>query len=153
MISCKSMKRLTLASLDEFETYRDQIIPKLDIACTHSIGRYKSEDVIWYIREGHMQLWLAFEDDSLDGFILTQLIEYPQKKSLRFLCLMGVGVEGWLSFMKTIKDWLPFVKQIEDWSVEKGCSLSQIECPAAWQLYLRDIGYSRGHVLLDKELI
>lgn len=146
------MKRLALTSFAELQQHMKAVLPKLDIACSYSIGRYTSKDILKYIEADYMQIWLAFNGDELDGFILTQIIDYPQAKSLRFICLMGVGVEGWQEFIRVIDGWLPFTRQIEEWGLSMGCSLSQIECPAAWDLYLRNFGYSRGHVLLDKEL-
>lgn len=146
------MKRLVLTSFDDMQEYSDVLYSRLEDACKFSLGRYKAEDLINSIKINHMQLWLAFDGADLDGFILTQIINYPQSMALRFLCVMGVVIDNWLEFIKNIGSWLPFVKQIEGWAQSIGCVLSQIECPAAWELYMRDLGYKRGHVMLDKEL-
>lgn len=146
------MKRLVASTPELFEQHRGEIVPKLVAACSYSIGRYEAEDIIKLIETNHMQMWLAYEDEGLDGFILTQVLDYPQAKALRFICLMGIGIEGWQRFMSVIEEWVPFVTQIEDWGRSVGCSISQIECPATWELYMRFQGYSRSHVLLDKEL-
>lgn len=147
------MKRLVRTPYDDLLPFIELLFPKLVAACAQSMGRYKAEDIIKCIKADSMQIWLAFEDEKLDGLILTQIIEYPQSMALRFLCLTGVGVDGWQEFMSVIQEWLPFVKQIEDWARNLGCKLSQIECPAAWELYMRDYGYVRTHVLLDRELV
>ena len=146
------MKTLVQTSYENLLPHLDAILPKLVIACSYSIGRFKAEDIIENIKLNRMQIWLAFDGDKLDGFILTQILDYPQTKALRILCLMGVGIEGWQKFMGAICDWIPFVRQVEDWAKGLGCTLSQIECPATWELYLRDMNYKRGHVLLDREL-
>jgi hypothetical protein len=146
------MKRLVQTSFDDLQPFMGLVFPKLVVACRYSIGRYEAGDIIEYIKTNHMQLWLAFDEEELDGFILTQIIDYPQAKALRFLCLMGVRIEGFQEFMAVIGDWLPFVRQVEEWAIGLGCVLSQIESPAAWELYMRDYGYKRGHVILDKEL-
>ena len=146
------MKRLVQYPYDDLLEHIDAIFPKLVIACSYSIGRFKAEDIIEQIKTNQMQIWLAFDEKKLDGFILTQVLNYPQTLALRILCLMGVEIEGWQSFMACINDWIPFVRQVEDWAKGFGCTLSQIECPATWELYLRDMGYKRGHVLLDREI-
>ena len=146
------MKRLVPTLYDDLQPYIGAIYPKLVVACSHSIGRYTADDILGYIKKNHMQIWLAFDGDELDGFILTQIIEYPQAKELRFLCLSGVKVEGWQAFVETIEDWIPFTKEVEDWGKSLGCSISQIECPATWEIYMRDFEYKRGHILLCKEL-
>lgn len=140
-------------SREELEEYLGLILPNLEDACKHSLGRYEANDILRCIADGTMQIWLGFDKEVLEGFILTQVIDYPKVKAVRFLCLRGVSVEGWHEFMSKIGDWLPFVKQVEDWALSLGCSLSQIECPATWELYLRDFGYKRGHVLLDRSLV
>lgn len=146
------MKRLVPTLYDELHPYLAVIYPKLVIACAYSGGKYIAEDVMEYIKINHMQIWLAFDEDELDGFILTQVIDYPRAKALRFLCLTGVRIEGWQAFMEVIDDWIPFTQQVEDWGKSIGCKRSEIECPATWEIYMRNYAYKRGHVLLDKEL-
>jgi hypothetical protein len=146
------MKRLVPTPYDDLQPYLDVVYPKLVVACSYSLGRLRAEDVIEYIRTNHMQIWLAFEDDDLDGFIITQILEYPAAKELRFICLTGVRVEGWQEFMETIGGWIPYTKQVEDWAESIGCTISQVECPAPWEVYLKDYEYRRGHVLLQKKL-
>jgi len=146
------MNRLVPTLYEDLHDVLNDIMPKLEIACNYSLGRYKPEDLINEIKANTMQIWLAFNDNTLDGFVLTQVLDYPQTKTLRIMCLMGVGVEGWQAFMEKIKDWVGFVRQIEDWGKSIGCSLSQIECPPTWEVYMNNYGYRRGHVLLNKEL-
>ena len=146
------MKNLVLSSYDDLLPYMDRVFPKLEIACSYSLGRFQAVDIVEYLRVGFMQIWLAFDDDVLDGFILTQIIDYPRAKELRVLCLTGVEIEGPLAFLASIRDWIPHVKTLETHAVSIGCSLVQIECPAQWELLVKDFGYERGHVLLKKEI-
>lgn len=146
------MKKLVQSSFDDLQPFMGLVLPKLEIACRFSIGKYTAEDIFDFVKKDIMQIWLAFDDEVIDGFIITQIVGYPKIKSLRFICLMGVGIEGWQKFMCAIGDWLPFVRQVEDWGKSIGCSLSQIECPAPWENYMTNYGYSRGHVILNREL-
>ena len=148
------MKNLVLSSYDDLLPYMDKVLPKLAIACSYSLGRFKAEDIVEYLRVGAMQAWLAFsEARELDGFILSEIITWPRCKELRILCLMGVAIEGPAEFLQKIGGWLHLVKQVEDHARGAGCALVQIECPAQWELLLRDFGYERGHVLLKKEIL
>ena len=146
------MKNLVLSSYDDLLPYMDKVFPKLEIACSYSLGRFQAVDIVEYIRIGFMQIWLAFDGDELDGFVLTQILDFPRAKELRILCLMGVRIEGPQAFLASIGSWLEFVKKVEDHGREIGCSLVQIECPATWELLVKDFGYERGHVLLKKEI-
>lgn len=146
------MKRLSLTSFDDLKPYLDLIEPKIVIACSTSNGRYKSEDILNGIRDNSMQIWLAFNVESLNGFVLTQLLSFPQARVARLMCAMGIEIDGPGAFLAEIRDWLPFIKQIEDWAKSLGCSLMQIEAPPGWEFYVRNLGYGDEHVLFSKGL-
>ncbi len=147
------MRRLVPASQNDLAVMEDRIYPKLVTACEYSLGRFKAEDIIENIKKNIMQLWLAFNDEVLEGLLITEIVQYPQKRAVRIICLTGIEVDGWQKFVSVIEEWIPFTKQIESWGKSIGCSMSQIECPPTWELYLRDFEYKRGHVLLHKEII
>ena len=56
------MKRLVQYPYDDLSDYLDIVFPKLVIACSYSIGRFKAEDIIEQIKTNQMQIWLAFDD-------------------------------------------------------------------------------------------
>ena len=87
------------------------------------------------------------------GYILTEVINYPRAKAVRFLCLTAIDIKGFDKFLAVIGEWVPFVKQVEEWAKGIGCVLSQIESPATWELFMKDYGYRRTHVYLDRELV
>ena len=128
------------------------VLPKLVTACAESNGRYTAEDIIQNISDNSMQIWLAFNGEALDGFILTQMLSYPHARTVRFMCAAGVGIDGPQEFVDQIKDWMPFMQQVEDWAYGLGCSLSQIEAPPQWAYYIKHAGYGSEHVLFSKRL-
>jgi hypothetical protein len=131
--------------------FPDIALPALEIACASSMGRYRPSDILAEIERGSMQVWLAKDGDALEGFLLTQILDFPGYKTLRLLCCQSVSVDA-VEFMGTIREYLPLLSVIEDWGRELGCAYSEIEAPETWELLLRGTDYVRGHVLLAKRL-
>lgn len=146
------MKRLSLTPFEILVPYLGLIEPKIAIACSKSNGRYSAEDILSSIRDNSMQIWLAFKGESLDGFVLTQILSYPQARVARLMCAMGIEIDGPEAFVEEIRDWLPFIKNVEDWAKSLGCPLMQIEAPLGWEFYVRGLGYGNEHVLFSKGL-
>lgn len=146
------MKRLALTSFDELSPYMDVVQPRLIEACSYSGGRYSPEHLVESLQNNSMQIWLAFDGDDLNGFLLSQILEYPKARTLRFFCCMGVKIGGWQVFMTEIGGWLPFMAEAEEWGKHQGCSLSQIEAPQGWGLLIKNLGYNPTHVLFEKGL-
>lgn len=146
------MKQLITPSLKDFEKLRDKIYPSLVAACIHSSGRFEAQDIINQIKSYDVQIWLAFEDDQLEGFLLSHVVIYPRAKTLKIFCCVGVGIDGPGKFISKIGEWIPSIAKIEEWAKSIGCNRSQIECPASWAIVLRDTAYKTTHIILDKDI-
>lgn len=146
------MKQLISPSLEDFEKLLDKIQPSLVAACAHSSGRFEAEDIISQIKSRQIQIWLAFEDDQLEGFLLSHVVYYSRTKTLKIFCCAGVGIDGPGKFISRIGDWVTSIATIEDWAKSVGCNVIQIECPPTWALVLRDTTYKTTHIILDKDL-
>ena len=140
-----------MKTLTRETAFPDIALPALEVACASSMGKYNPTDILAEIERGSMQVWLAKDGDALDGFLLTQLLNYPGYKTLRLMCCQAVSVVA-VDFMGTIREYLPLLTVIEDWGRKLGCELSEIEAPETWELLLRGTEYVRGHVLLAKRL-
>ena len=146
------MKRLVLTSHDDLVPYLDTVFPKIVASCSHSGGRITGEGVLAQLKTNQMQIWLAFNGMTIDGFVLTQIYDWGKTKTLKIFCVEGVAVEGWEKFLSVIDDWVGVVKEIEDWAKNLGCTLCEIECQPGWELLLRGFGYQKSHVLLSRDL-
>ena len=144
------MKRLLHSPYDD--VLSTVVYPKIVEACKTSAGKFGADDVVKKIKSNEYQLWLAYDDEDLDGIVLTEIVQYPQAKTLRFICLTGIKVDDFSKFMAVIDDWLVFVNQIEEWGKSLGCVLSEIEGPQGWGALMKKYGYKCSHIILNKEL-
>ncbi len=120
------------------------VYPKIDAATEYSVGKYNGSDIVKKIASGNMQLWVIYEEetDKVQGICITEIAVFPQRKICRFLCATGDSSE----------EWIDLISVIEEWAETMGCDGFQAECRPGWERLLRDFGYKKSHVILNKEL-
>lgn len=120
------------------------VYPKIEAATAYSVGKYKGSDILQKIVSGNMQLWAAYNEDkdTVDGVAITEIAVYPQRKICRFLCATG----------ENLIEWINLIEGMEEWAIEMGCDGFQAECRPGWEKLLKGFGYSKSHVILNKEL-
>lgn len=92
---------------------------------------------------GMLQLWVMVDGNQVLGIVVTQLDDFPNGKSLRFLYLGGVGFKR--SMMKEIH-------KIELWAKGKGAKLVDFMGREEWEPLLDKLGYHTQGVVYRKEL-
>lgn len=122
----------------------DLVYSQIDAATHYSVGKYKGVDVIRKIADGHMQLWVIYDEecDKVNGIAITEIAVYPRRKICRFLCATG----------EESNEWIGLIGNIEEWALNKGCDGFQAECRPGWERILKGFGYTKSHVILNKEL-
>lgn len=91
MISCGLLPATTVRQvwplLEDFVT----------VALKRSNGEIKAEDVRELAVAGKMQLWAIWdvEEKKLYGLAVTEVMDYPQKASLRIVTLGGTNMDFW----------------------------------------------------------
>lgn len=138
------MNQLILISPLNLPHVINAVYPRIEAATAYSVGKYKGSDIIQKIASGNMQLWAIYEDEeeNLQGVAITEIAVYPQRKICRFLCATGENSDQWIGL----------IEQIETWALDNGCDGLQAECRPGWERLLKDFGYSKSHVILNKEL-
>lgn len=138
------MNQLVLIPPNNLPNVINDLYPKIAAATSYSVGKYNGVDIVKLIANGAMQLWVAFdeENDKVEGIAITEIAVYPQRKILKFLCATGDNVSQWLGHMD----------EIERWGEQRGCDGFQAETRPGWEKLLKDRGYTKSHVILNKEL-
>ena len=67
----------------------DRVGPMLQKVVDHTEGELQPEDFLDNIVNKYMHLWLAVEDADILMAMVTQIIEYPRRKTLRIIALSG----------------------------------------------------------------
>ena len=116
----------------DFETIR-LINKAVGYDNTHTVT-----DVLRELRRGSAQLWLATDDNVVEGIAVTVINDHPQTSTcLIWLC---AGIEH--------KKYTPLIGNIEDWAREQGCQKVSLEGRPGWEKVLGD--YEKTKIYLEK---
>jgi len=122
------IKRLDFQSLTLIER-------ALQFESTHTLN-----DVLKDLRAGRAQLWLATDNDEVEGIAVTCITEYPQTTT----CLI------WLCAGISREKYTPLIGNIEQWAKTHGCASISLEGRAGWERILTD--FSKTKIILEKRL-
>lgn len=114
-----------------------RLAPHIAAALQYSQGTHSLEDVLAQIATGELQLW-----PSNDTVVITQIITFPQKKTLHVFLAGGNQEElKWLD---------PYVVK---WAKEQGCTALTFTGRPGWaRSEMKEIGFQLTHVMMSKEI-
>jgi hypothetical protein len=64
-------------------------------AADYTHGRYTVEDIHNDITSGNKQLWVTYEGSKIYGAVVTEILNYPQKKVLVLHFTGGIEFDKW----------------------------------------------------------
>lgn len=106
-------------------------------ALEYSDGTHDLQDVADQIHNGDLQLWPANQTA-----LVTQLIEYPKRKSIHVFLAGG-----------NIDEIVNMEDSVFSWAKEQGCDMLTFTGRLGWgRSKLKDRGYKVEHVMMVKEL-
>lgn len=116
------------------EDYRVQI----EAALRYCAGTHTFSDVCHSVQAGRLQFWPGPR-----SVIITEIIEYPQRKVLHFFLAGGVMTE--------IEAMVPGV---EAWGESQGCTAAMTTGRPGWErtFLTKQQGWASTHVVFQKEL-
>ena len=96
------------------------------------------------IKKNLMQLWVAWseKDQKVYAVGVTELKEYPKYRTMNFRILTGDKMELWTQFLEPM----------EAWAKKQGVNKMEFYARPGWERFLRNKGYTKTHVQLDKLL-
>ena len=118
----------------------EEVAPLLNTVREHTEGELETDDFLEPLTHGDMQLWIATEDSTVHGVMVTQLIPYPQKKILRVISLAGDNFEELREFQE----------MIEVFAVKTGCTALEMWGRKGWKKLLPD--WEDTYVVYTKDL-
>ena len=118
----------------------EEVAPLLNTVREHTEGELETDDFLEPLTHGDMQLWIATEDSTVHGVMVTQLIPYPQKKILRVISLAGDNFEELREFQE----------MIEAFAVKTGCTALEMWGRKGWKKLLPD--WEDTYVVYTKDL-
>ena len=119
----------------------DRVGPMLQKVVDHTEGELQPEDFLDNIVNKYMHLWLAVEDADILMAMVTQIIEYPRRKTLRIIALSGKN------FKETHSQ---FNDMIESFAIQAGCSGLELWGRKGWKKMLPD--WESNYIVFTKNL-
>jgi hypothetical protein len=91
-----------------------------------------------------MQLWV-WKTYAVKACIVTQIINYPQKRYCRLNIVTGVNRD----------DWKDSISIIEAWAKSQGChGMESIAREGWWRVFIRLLrGWKKTHIFIEKDFI
>jgi len=92
---------ITAIHPNDYELVWKDIKEYMDGAAKYTHGRYKTEDIYNELCKGNQQLWIAY-DDKVYGAVITEIMQYPQKRTLIMHFTGGVELPKWKDEMLSV---------------------------------------------------
>ena len=125
---------------EDVEYVWDKVEPILARAVSRSEGELKTNDILDFISEGDMQLWIVSENKEIIAALVTQIITYPQKRILRLVSLAG---EDFNKFKH-------FLDMVQSFAIQKGCTALELWGRKGWKKLLPE--WNSKYIVYTKDI-
>ena len=141
----KRMLELKLSGVKRLEIPMlwDNLEVIIDNATGLCSGRMDARDILFDAIEGKMQIWTVGDNpEALDGVIVTQVVDYPSAKALRYILVSGNNVDVWIDAESIINEW----------ARGQGCILAEGSGRMGWHTKLKTKGWKSVMRLYEKDI-
>lgn len=104
----------------------------LQRAADYTFGRYEPEDIVELVSSGRAQLWVAIDDEVVNGLAVTHAITYPRKKCLEVIFISGEELCKWRA---------PMLQMLQHWAYDSGCSCIESSGRPGFSRVFKSDGY------------
>lgn len=113
-------------------------------ALEHSNDKYTYEDVMSLVKAESLILWVVYNDDKQKaiGCLLTETIQYPQRKCLYIFLLGGDDFD----------DMAQCFDEIHEYAKGIGCDSIEFCGREGWEKRLRRFQFKKVHTVMSLEL-
>jgi hypothetical protein len=109
-------------------------------AAKYTYGRYTTGNIYDIVKEGDYQLWVAFDGETFKGAVVTNIMNYPQKK---ILCMQFCGGEE-------LKLWKqPMLDLLKRFARDLGCEGIESTGRPGWAKIFENDGYKATWVTYE----
>ena len=108
----------------------------------NSSSCFTVDEVKAKLKNGHAQMWLAWNGAEADAVCVTFLEQTTKGKHCHIWIMVGRDRESWQ----------PLMAELEQWAKREGCNRMRHEARPGWSKILKASGYQMPHVCLEKEI-
>ena len=133
--------KATIVEPEDVPYIWDNVAPLLSKVIQHSEGELETDDYLSNLMSGSMQLWIVTEDGKIILSMVTQIIQFPQKKVLRTIALAGERFKEVHS---------EFSDMLASYALKNECSSLELWGRKGWKKMLPD--WKDTYIVYTKDL-
>ncbi len=133
--------KATIVEPEDVPYIWDNVAPLLSKVIQHSEGELGTDDYLSNLISGSMQLWIVTEDKKIILSMVTQIIQFPQKKVLRTIALAGERFKEVHS---------QFSDMLASYALKNECSSLELWGRKGWKKMLPD--WKDTYIVYTKDL-
>ena len=121
------------------------LMPYLEESASRSQGRSTVDDILRFVLNGQMQLWVVFspEDSKIYGQVITEVKQYPSKTLLVIQYCAGEA-----NHMQYCED--KMYALLERFARDAGCAGIELIGRFGWAKHVKKYGYEPQSVMYQK---
>ena len=136
------MKKATIVPKEHIADVWEDIQGYVKNCAKFTYGRFTEQDILRDVLSKDQQLWVSFDTETkvIVGFLITEVVEYPQVKMLVMHFTGGQDFKSW------VPDGLP---KIQKFARDNGCIKLESYGRAGWEKMWKDYGYKKRLVFYE----
>jgi len=133
------LNRATIVPKEHIAYVWPEIREYAEHCAKYTYGRFTAKDMLDDLLAKDQQLWISFDIETkiIAGFLITEVMEYPQTKMLMLHFTGGKDFKSWVS------DGLP---KIQKFAKDNGCSKLESRGRPGWEKLWKGHGYTKRFV-------
>lgn len=108
-----------------------------------SKGRARVDDILRFVLNGQMQLWVVHKENTIYGHVVTEVKQYPQCKMLTVQYCAGED-----NHMEFVEEQM--FKQLDSFAQDAGCAGVEFVGRPGWRKAAHKYGYEVQSVMYQK---
>ena len=144
MVELEEDVALTGIRHDMVEAIWEKAKPHLEKALEHSDGEFEINDVLKFLLDRAMQLWVLYDTSTHDVVMAgcTEIVVYPNKKICRVVLMGGLSMNLWQSQTTAF----------EEWAREQGCTQMETLARKGLAKKLTKLDYRQVYQVCRKDI-
>ena len=131
---------VSMVPAEYVNTCWEKIEPFVEKAAEYTYGRYSASNLYDMVKDGDHQLWVAYDGDDFKGIVLTNVMNYPQRRVLCMGFCGGIELKGW----KT-----PMLDLLKRYAKDMGCDSIEAFGRPGWANVFKNDGYQTKWITFE----
>lgn len=131
--------QVSLVLPEDYDNFWPLIKEYMDGAAKYTHGRFTALDILEGIKTRPQHLWIAY-DDKVYGAVVTEVIEYPQMKSLIMHFTGGIELPKWKNEMLAL---------LRRFAKDQGCTTIESFGRTGWKRIFKNDGFKSNFMFYE----